>query len=104
MMALLRYTLLRLALLGLVAGVLYLLGVRDFWLVLLAFLISGGISLFLLSSARDDVSRAITTRNETIRRRISEREPEQAGPAQPVEPSESESTGPGRPSSAQDEA
>lgn len=77
-MALLRYTLLRLALLGLVAGVLYLLGLRDFWLLLLAFLISGGISLFLLSSARDEVSRAIATRNDTIRRRMSEREPEPA--------------------------
>jgi membrane protein implicated in regulation of membrane protease activity len=77
-MALLRYTLLRLALLGVVAGVLYLLGLRDFWLLLLAFLISGGISLFLLSSARDEVSRAIATRNDTIRRRMAEPEPEQA--------------------------
>jgi hypothetical protein len=72
-MALLRYTLLRLALLGLVGGVLYLLGARGYWLLLLAFLVSGGISLFALSRARDDVSRAISTRSATIHERLDER-------------------------------
>jgi membrane protein implicated in regulation of membrane protease activity len=71
-MALLRYTLLRLALLAVVAGILYLVGLRGFWLLLLAFLVSGGISLFALSRARDDVSRAITSRSQTIQQRLDE--------------------------------
>jgi membrane protein implicated in regulation of membrane protease activity len=90
-MALLRYTLLRLALLGLVAGILYLLGVRSFWLLLLAFLISGGISLFVLSSARDDVSRALSARNQTIHQRLEERggdEPADVGPSAQDEPAD----------------
>jgi membrane protein implicated in regulation of membrane protease activity len=69
-MALLRYTLLRLALLAVTAGVLYLVGLRDMWLLVGAFLVSGLISLFVLSKARDDVSVRIAERQSAIDARL----------------------------------
>lgn len=71
-MALLRYTLLRLALLGVVAGVLYLLSLRGFLLLLVAFLVSGIISIFVLNRARDDVSRQLSGRVGRINERLAE--------------------------------
>jgi membrane protein implicated in regulation of membrane protease activity len=69
-MALLRYTLLRLALLVVTAAVLYLVGLRDIWLLVGAFLVSGLVSLFALSRFRDDVSRHIAERQSTINARL----------------------------------
>ena len=50
------YTLQRLALLMVVGGLLYLVGVRDLWLILFAFLISGVISAVVLSRSREGLS------------------------------------------------
>lgn len=69
-MALLKYTLLRLGLLAVTAGVLYLVGVRDWLLLLLAFLISGLVSIFALNRARDNVSVSLATRRDTINERL----------------------------------
>lgn len=71
-MALLKYTLLRLALLGVTAGVLYVVGLRDWLLLLVALLLSGIISIFALNRARDEVSTSLTTRRTTIERRLDE--------------------------------
>lgn len=67
-MALLKYTLLRLALLTVTAGVLWLAGLRGWLLLLVAFIVSGAISIFALSRARDEVSSSLVHRQETIRR------------------------------------
>jgi membrane protein implicated in regulation of membrane protease activity len=74
-MPLLRYTLLRLLLLAVTGGVLYLVGLRDLWLLLAAFLISGAISLFALSRYRDDVSLSISARQQAINDRIAQQQP-----------------------------
>jgi membrane protein implicated in regulation of membrane protease activity len=74
-MPLLRYTLLRLLLLAVTGGVLYLVGLRDLWLLLAAFLVSGAISLFALSRYRDDVSLSISARQEAINQRIAQQQP-----------------------------
>jgi hypothetical protein len=71
-MALLRYTLLRLALLGATAGVLWLVGMRGLPLLLVALLVSGVISLVVLSRVRDEVSAALSNRVGTINRRLEE--------------------------------
>jgi hypothetical protein len=71
-MALLRYTLLRLALLGATAGVLWLVGMRGLPLLLVALLVSGIISLVVLSRVRDEVSAALSNRVGTINRRLEE--------------------------------
>lgn len=78
-MALLRYTLLRLALLGVVAGVLYLLNLRGFLLLLVAFLVSGIISIVVLNRARDEVSTSLVARRERINERMSSPEDEADG-------------------------
>lgn len=69
-MALLKYTLLRLALLAVTAGVLYLVGLRDWLLLFVAFLVSGLISIFALNRARDEVSVSLTQRQQTIHDRL----------------------------------
>jgi len=69
-MALLKYTLLRLALLAGTAGVLYLVGLRDWLLLFVAFLVSGLISIFALNRARDDVSTSLAQRQQAINDRI----------------------------------
>jgi membrane protein implicated in regulation of membrane protease activity len=74
-MPLLRYTLLRLLLLAVTGGVLYLVGLRDIWLLLAAFLISGAISLVALSRYRDAVSMSISARQEAINQRIAQQQP-----------------------------
>jgi membrane protein implicated in regulation of membrane protease activity len=69
-MALLKYTLLRLALLAATAGVLYLVNVRGWVLLFAAFLISGIISIFVLNRARNDVSTSIASRQQRINERM----------------------------------
>lgn len=67
-MALLKYTVMRLGLLVVTGGVLWLVGLRGWLLLLLAFLVSGVISIVVLNRARDEVSTSLATRQETIRR------------------------------------
>ncbi|MFF4774552.1 DUF4229 domain-containing protein [Microtetraspora fusca] len=50
------YTLSRLGLFAVALAVLYLLGLRTFWLLIAAFLVSGLASYVLLSKQRDAVS------------------------------------------------
>ena len=69
-MALLKYTLLRLALLAATAGVFYLIGLRDWVLLFAAFLVSGVISIFALNRARDEVSTSLAQRQQTINERL----------------------------------
>ncbi len=71
-MALLKYTLLRLVLLAVTAGVLYLVGLRDWLLLLAALLLSGIVSIVVLSRARDEVSTSLTARRQTIEQRLDE--------------------------------
>lgn len=72
-MAILKYTALRLLLFAAAAGLLYLLGLRGFLLLAIAFLLSGFVSLVVLNRTRDDVSAAITHRISEVNRRIDER-------------------------------
>lgn len=90
-MAILRYTALRLLLFVAAAALLYLVGLRGFLLLIVALLISGAVSLVVLSRSRDDVSSAITHRISEVNRRIDERaaaEDDLAGgpPPQPKRP------------------
>jgi hypothetical protein len=64
------YTLSRVLLFLAVLGVLYLLGARDLVLLVLAFLISGAISLVLLSRQRDAMSSSVTGTFRRINERI----------------------------------
>jgi membrane protein implicated in regulation of membrane protease activity len=70
--ALLKYTALRLALLAVVAGVGYLLSLRGWVLLFVAFLVSGVISIFVLNRARDEVSASLAARQQTINARLDE--------------------------------
>lgn len=69
-MALLKYSLLRLALLAATAGVLYLVDLRGWILLFAAFLVSGIISIFVLNRARDEVSTSLATRQRLINERM----------------------------------
>ena len=64
------YTLSRVLLFVAVFGVLYFLGARDLVLIVLAFLISGAISLVLLSRQRDAMSSSVTGTFRRINERI----------------------------------
>jgi hypothetical protein len=64
------YTLQRLAVLLAVAAVLYLLGLRDVWLILFALLISGVISAFALKGSREGASYGITGAVTRVNQRI----------------------------------
>jgi sensor domain CHASE-containing protein len=66
------YSLSRLALFAATAGVLFLVGFRGFLVLALAILISGVISLVLLSRQRDAVSSAVTERASRIQRGLAE--------------------------------
>ena len=66
------YTLQRLGVLVVVGVVLYLLGLRDVWLVLFAFLISGVISAFALKGSREGASYGITGAVTRVNKRIEE--------------------------------
>ena len=61
-MALLRYTVLRVLVFLATAGILWLFGARGFWLVLFAILLSGFISIVVLSRSRDAASIEISER------------------------------------------
>ena len=58
------------ALLAVTAGVLYLVGLRDWVLLFVAFLLSGIISIFALNRARDDVSSTLAKRQQAINERM----------------------------------
>lgn len=68
----LRYTLLRVALLLVTAAVLYLLGLRGLWLALVAVLASGVISVVVLMRQRDAASSSLDTRLQRLNARIDE--------------------------------
>jgi ABC-type bacteriocin/lantibiotic exporter with double-glycine peptidase domain len=61
-MALLRYTVLRVLVFLATAAILWLLGLRSYWLVLFAILLSGFISIVVLSRSRDAASIEISER------------------------------------------
>ena len=66
------YTVSRILLFLVVFGLLYLVGARDFVLIVLAFFISGAISLVLLSRQRDAMSSSVTGTFSRINERIEE--------------------------------
>jgi cell division protein FtsW (lipid II flippase) len=66
------YTTARILLFAATLGILYLIGARGWLVVALALVISGIISLTLLSRQRDAMSGAITTRIGSFRRRLDE--------------------------------
>ena len=73
MKAFLLYTLLRLALFVGVAGILYLLGMRDLLLLAVALLVSGLVSFAVLSGQRDQMSAALASRKAAFDQRNAER-------------------------------
>lgn len=72
-MALVRYTALRFLVFAVVAALLWIFGLRDFWLLLVAILLSGFVSLFVLNRSRDELSSAYLERREKIKKRTAER-------------------------------
>lgn len=72
-MALVRYTALRFLVFAAVAALLWIFGLRGFWLVLVAILLSGFVSLFALNRSRDELSAAYVERRERIKQRMAER-------------------------------
>ena len=88
-MDLLRYSLLRLLLFLVTAGVLWLLGMRGFVLLLVAILVSGFVSIVALRRPRDAASGALDRRLRRINERIeSSAAAEDASPAEDVAPAE----------------
>ena len=73
MKAFLLYTSLRLALFVGVAGILYLLGMRDLLLLAVALVVSGLVSFALLSGQRDQMSAALAARKAAFDQRNAER-------------------------------
>lgn len=69
-MAFIRYTTLRLAMLLLIGGVAYLVGLRGVVLAVVAFLASGIISLFVLDRQRDAMGDSISGFFKAINARI----------------------------------
>lgn len=69
----LRYTAARVALFGAALGALYLLGARGLLLFGLAIVVSGLVSLVVLSRQRDVLSSALVRRYRAVRRRLDER-------------------------------
>jgi hypothetical protein len=72
-MTLLRYTALRLFIFAVVAALLWIFGLRGFWLLLVAIMVSGFASLFILNRSRDELSRALVERREKIKQRLADR-------------------------------
>lgn len=72
MRATLAYTSARILLLVVVLGVLYLIGARSWLLIALGLVVSGVVSLLLLSRQRDAMSGAITSRLSSFRQRLDE--------------------------------
>ena len=65
MRPLLVYTLSRIGLFAVAFGVLYLVGLRGFWLLVAALIVSGLASYVLLSGQRDELSKAISRRRDS---------------------------------------
>jgi hypothetical protein len=74
-MALLRYTVLRVLVFLATAGILWLFGLRGWWLVLFAILLSGFVSIVVLSRSRDAASTEISERLSRNRDRAETSEP-----------------------------
>jgi len=72
-MPLLRYTLLRVLLFLVVAALLWIAGMRGFWLLLVAIFVSGVVGVFVLSRSRDAASASVANRVSQVRRRMNER-------------------------------
>jgi hypothetical protein len=72
-MALLRYTALRMFIFAVVASLLWIFGLRGFWLLLVAIMVSGFASLFILSRSRDELSAAFVERREKIKQRLADK-------------------------------
>lgn len=70
MLAFIRYSTLRLALLIAVGAVLYLLGLHGVWLLAVALVLSGVLSLFVLDRQRDDLGRSVGNVFTRINERI----------------------------------
>jgi hypothetical protein len=68
----LAYTLKRLALFGVTLAVGYALGLRELWLIVIALLVSGAVSLVLLNRDRDGASAQAVSLAQRLNRRISE--------------------------------
>lgn len=64
------YTLLRIAVLAGTGAVLYLLGLRGFWLLLFAFLLSGIASIFLLNRTREQAAGGVVNVVQKVNQRI----------------------------------
>jgi hypothetical protein len=71
-MAFIRYTTLRLAMLLMVGGVLYLVGLRGVLLAAIAFLASGLLSFFVLDRQRDALGQSVGNVFQRINTRIDE--------------------------------
>ncbi|HJU96359.1 MAG TPA: DUF4229 domain-containing protein [Jiangellaceae bacterium] len=69
----LRYTLLRVLLFLVVAALLWIAGMRGFWLLLIAIFVSGVVSVFVLSRSRDAASASLANRVSEVRRRMQQR-------------------------------
>lgn len=67
------YTIQRLLMVGAVGIPLYLLGMRGFWLLAFAFLLSGLISLFVLKNQREAMSARISERISSWNAKMDER-------------------------------
>lgn len=72
-MALLRYTALRFFVFVVVAALLWIFGMRGFWLLLVAIMVSGFASLFILNRSRDELSRSFVERRQKIKQRLADR-------------------------------
>ncbi|HEU5155432.1 MAG TPA: DUF4229 domain-containing protein [Streptosporangiaceae bacterium] len=83
MRSVLAYTAARAALFAATAAVLYLLGARGLLLVALAVLVSGLVSLVLLSRQRDAMSATVMSAARGARRRIEESRTREDDPATP---------------------
>jgi Protein of unknown function (DUF4229) len=66
------YTALRVGVFAVTLAVLYLLGMRQLLLLVVALLVSGLLSFVLLSRHRDAMSTAVTERGSSLRRRMRE--------------------------------
>lgn len=69
----LRYTALRLFIFAVVTALLWIIGLRGFWLLLVAIMVSGFASLFILNRSRAELSKALVVRREKIKQRLAER-------------------------------
>lgn len=70
MMAFIRYSTLRLAMLLVIGGIVYLVGLRGVALAVVAFLASGIVSLFVLDGQRDAMGESISGFLKSVNARI----------------------------------